>query len=82
MMTDHSLIELLNIAASEEQRSALDRAEQLLKQAVDIAIKNTDKHHLLLAYGRYVAFLRRQRRETDAIATERLMEVCFSQALE
>lgn len=81
-MVPLSLEQLLQLAAESESNNDPLKTEEYFQEAVSVAIKNEDPLQLQQAYRQFAAFLRRQKREDEAITLEKIAEVCSNRRID
>ncbi len=81
-MVPLSLEQLLQLAAESESNNDPLKTEEYFQEAVSAAIKNEDPLQLQQAYRQFAAFLRRQKREDEAITLEKIAEVCSNRRID
>ncbi|MFN8657782.1 MAG: hypothetical protein U0105_15690 [Candidatus Obscuribacterales bacterium] len=81
-MVPLSLEQLLQLAAESESNNDPLKTEEYFQEAVSLAIKNEDPLQLQQAYRQFAAFLRRQKREDEAITLEKIAEVCSNRRID
>ena len=81
-MVSLSLEQVLKLAAQSESNNGPLKAEEYFQEAVSLAIKSEDTLQLQLAYRQFAAFLRRNKREEEAITLEKIAEVCSNRRID